>query len=202
MKAPEALCRRFPERLAAQLWEWFIKNQVQLIISKQRKSCFGSFKAATEALPPRITVNGGLNNYHFYFVLLHEMAHFITRQRFNGRVMTHGREWKTIFKELFFTFIPGNFIPSSIEAIIPAYFDERTSLSDAHVLLMRAIQPHTDNGNSVALETLPDGTRFTTLKGGLFLKMKLRRKRFICRCITTGRLYAFLPLAFVIPVAD
>ncbi len=201
MSAPLNLFERLPDGLAEPIWDWFRQNRVQLTITKRRGSKLGDFRSATRNLPHRISVNGDLNKYLFLFVLLHEMAHLIASQRFGKKAKPHGLEWKAIFKELFFTMVPKNSLPESIEAILPVYFDKHTSNSQANEILIRTVQTFSNNSGLYALlETLPEGTWFMTTIGKHFLKQGLRRKRFLCKCASTGRLYLFNPLASVIPV--
>ena len=79
--------------------------QVQLTITRQRNTILGDFRNAHQGKPHRISINGNLNSYSFLITLLHELAHLLTYNNFQHKVLPHGKEWKKTFSDLLLTFL-------------------------------------------------------------------------------------------------
>src|SRR5689334_16864616 len=86
--------------------------KVHLTISRERTSILGDYRHAHHERTHRISVNGNLNAYSFLITLLHELAHLLTFDKFGNRVLSHGKEWKTMFSGLLAQFLKNKVFPA------------------------------------------------------------------------------------------
>ncbi|MEO7767361.1 MAG: SprT-like domain-containing protein, partial [Ferruginibacter sp.] len=85
--------------------QYLQQYQVQLTITRERKSVLGDYRNSFADKNHRISVNGNLNPYAFLITLLHELAHLFTYERFGNKVMAHGQEWKNEYSKVLARFL-------------------------------------------------------------------------------------------------
>jgi hypothetical protein len=177
-------------------------------IARKRASKAGDFRSPEKGRPPRITVNGDLNQFAFLLTLIHEVAHFFvyldTRKantflQRKRRPSPHGKEWKKRFTELMQPFLSLNVFPGEVETALISYFQDPKASSYADSRLQRLLQSFDPPSEQVPITEIPEGNLFRTASGRVFIRQERLRKRYRCTCKRTGRLYLFSPEAQVIP---
>lgn len=190
-----------PEGTYGYVLEYLRLHKVHLTVAKQRKSILGDYRHRTANDNHRISVNGNLNKYSFLITLLHELAHLLTFERFGNRVMSHGREWKTIYGALLAKFLEQKLFPADIAAELVASLANPAASSCAEDGLMRILRRYDPHAEKVKMiEELAEGTQFRTPDGRVFRRGQRLRKRYHCVEIATQKLYLFSPVYEVMPV--
>ncbi len=175
--------------------------KVHLTVAKERKTILGDYRHRTQNDNHRISVNGNLNRYSFLITLLHELAHLLTFERFENRVMAHGREWKDIYAQLLERFLKEKLFPVDIENALLSSLSNPAASSCAEDGLLRVLRKYDRPGEGLMLvEELTMGQEFRTSDGRIFQKGKKLRKRYQCRETGTGKMYLFSPVYEVQPV--
>jgi hypothetical protein len=173
--------------------------KVHLTVTRERKSVLGDYRHAAMGSNHKITVNGNLNKFEFLITLLHELAHLLCFEQYRNRVEAHGKEWKSIYGQLLAQFIQLQIFPDDIRGSLQktllnpaATANGETSL----LLVLRRYNPIKKEG-VVTLAHRADGAVFKEIKGRVFRKIKLRRKRIECIEMATGNIYLFSALTEV-----
>lgn len=198
----QALAGYLPEGSFEPVVQYIHHYKVHLTVSKKRKSVLGDYRHAGFGANHKISVNGNLNKYEFLITLLHELAHLLTFEQYKNRVEGHGKEWKRIYSKLLIDFVQRKIFPADIELALQKSIINPAATANGEtdlLLVLRKYNPHQKEGY-VTIEQLPNGTFFTTEKGMLFKKNGIRRKRYECVEVKTGRLYSFSALIEVKPV--
>jgi hypothetical protein len=202
-KNAQVLSNYVPEATVHPLLEWFKKNQVQLKITRNRRTKLGDFRVAHNGDFPRISVNYNLNRYAFLITLVHEMAHaevWENKRKFK-QIKPHGKEWQTTFSLLMQPFLNENIFPETLLPSVIKYFQKpkASSVSDPH--LMKALKAFDAPSENPQLNDLIIGDRFV-FSGIPFEVVKKMRTRFECRNLQNKRLYLIHGLAEVEKLAD
>ena len=177
--------------------------KVHLTVSKARKSVLGDYRHASIGANHKISVNGNLNKYEFLLTLLHELAHLLCFEQYRNRVEAHGKEWKNIYGQLLAQFIQLQIFPDDIRKSLQKTLLNPAATANgetALLLVLRKYNPVQKEG-VITLAHLADGALFKEIKGRIFRKIKLRRKRIECIELATGNIYLFSALTEVEKVA-
>jgi SprT protein len=194
----EILARYMPEPAISRVYEGLKKGNIQLTVSRSRKSKLGDFRPGTAGKHHRISVNGDLNPFHFLIVFVHEQAHALVHDRHGNKVMPHGQEWKEAYRILMQPYLEQHIFPDDIARSLKNYLLNAKAINGTDLNLTRVLARY-DKHEAIGseLETLPEGALFRASSGRVFRKLDRRRKRFKCLCMLTGRLYLFNPIARV-----
>ena len=188
----------FPPKVAEYCFTLWDELKFEFIISKKRDSKLGDFRYAPNK-GFQITVNHNLNPYAFLVTYLHEVAHLITYQRFKNQVNPHGHEWKNSFNEVFEPILDPELLPTDLIPVLRAYLKNPVATSNGFTPLVEALKAYDNNPEeALLLFNLPEGTIFS-LKNLHLKKGKLRRTRYICQEVNTGKLYLVAKNAQVQP---
>ncbi|HEU4574387.1 MAG TPA: SprT-like domain-containing protein [Chitinophagaceae bacterium] len=175
--------------------------RVHLTIARERKSILGDYRHRTHAQNHRISVNGNLNKYAFLITLLHELAHLLTFEQYGNRVLSHGKEWKTIYAQLLDQFLHNKLFPADIQEELQRSLRNPAASSCAEDGLIRVLKKYDlRHSGRRMVEELPPKSLFRTEDGRVFQKGDQLRKRFRCIEKATGRVYLFSPVYEVEPV--
>ena len=140
-------------------------------------------------------MNGNLNAYAFLITLLHELAHLLTFEQFGNRVAAHGAEWKNVYGQLLKSFLQEHILPPDIETELKISLQNPAASSCAEDGLIRVLRKYDARGSGHRLvEEIPEGEKFRTPDGRVFLKGERLRKRYKCRDVSNGREYLFSPV--------
>lgn len=175
--------------------------KVQFKVSRSRKTKLGDYRAPHgERTAHVITVNHDLNPYAFLITTLHEFAHMNTYIKFGLKAKAHGLEWKAEFRTLLIPLLDSTSIPDDIKkALSKSIFNlKASSCTDAH--LFRTLKQYNKNAaTTVLVEEIAVEQQFI-LQDKLFQRGFKRRSRYLCKDVSTGKMYLINGLAEVEPV--
>ena len=196
----QVLSEYLPQASIEPIYQWLIKSNVQLTISKSRRTKLGDYR------PPqgryayhKISVNHDLNKYHFLITLMHEIAHLMTWEKYQKRVMPHGREWKENFKKSMQPFLTEDVFPPEILPVLIRHLENPTS-STADQNLIQVLRKHDVGKSFMVLDDLPMHAVFQIKNGRQFIKMEKRRTRYRCQRLDNKRFYLVNSMAEVVQV--
>lgn len=164
---------------------------IKLSIKKDRKSVYGDFRPAQNGLPHRISVNGGLNKYHFLITLIHEVAHLVTFETHKQMVKAHGIEWKKNFALLLKVFLEQKVFPSDVLSALENSLHNLKASSCSDPKLALALKKYDPSASGTLIQDLMPGEFFTTSDDREFRLLRKRRTRFEAENIATKQVYLF-----------
>ncbi len=196
------LSKYLPAEAAPVIAKWIDYFKCEFKISRNRNTKFGDFRPAQNGHHHRISVNYDLNPYAFLVTSVHEFAHLLTWDQHKGRVKPHGQEWKNNFKRMMEPFFEKEVFPPDLHKVVLQYLENPAASSCNDMNLFRALKKYDKASGAATVESLPLNTLFMLKDGRTFRKENLRRKRYTCLEVNTGRIYLFSPLAEVFPVSS
>lgn len=183
--------------------ELLIQNEVELKVSRPRKTKLGDYRAPFKGKGHRISINGDLNAYSFLITLIHELAHLYAHRIYGRSIKPHGTEWKSYFQQLMGPFVAKALFPPEVENALESYLENPAASSCTDEQLYSVLKSYDTQRNDGYhfLEKIEPGSRFIYNKRLFRMERKLR-KRYRCTEIASGRGYYFSALAEVKPVHD
>lgn len=195
------LQNHLPTGTAEKVEDYLKQYNVHLTITRERHSLLGDYRHRTEHANHRISVNGNLNKYSFLITLLHELAHLLTFELHNNKVLAHGKEWKLVYGKMLAEFLDHKIFPPDIEKELRRSLHNPAASSCAEESLLRVLRNYDERKNGHKMvEEIPTNGLFKTKDGRVFQKGIQLRKRFRCKEVKTGRDYLFSPVYEVFPV--
>ena len=193
----ENLREYIPEALVTYVYDLLSSTNVTFRIVKPRKTKLGDFRMSTKQLGvPQITINNNLNPYAFLITTLHEIAHLHTYLRYNVGVKAHGKEWKFEFQQLLLPLLSAQEVPEELKTCLKNTLKNTKAASYSDIALSRVLRKFDVKKNGVPLEQIELGAHFVVNKKS-FKKGKLRRTRYLCSELRTGKAYLIHALAEV-----
>ncbi|HVX27826.1 MAG TPA: SprT-like domain-containing protein [Parafilimonas sp.] len=190
-----ALAAYLPENSFEKVAEYLHQYKVHLTLTRQRQSILGDYRNAIHGKNHRISVNANLNKFSFLITLLHELAHLLAFEKFGNRIQAHGKEWKSIYKNLLADFVHHKIFPRDVEHALYQSMQNPAASSCAEESLLRVLRKYDVAKNDFhLLEELPKGSLFKLDDGRVFEKGERLRKRFRCTEKKTGLVYLFSPV--------
>lgn len=186
-KLYNSLQKHVPARALAYCFELWLSNPFNFKIKKSRSSKLGDYRFNLRDKSHTITVNNDLNQYSFLVTYLHEVAHLLTFTRFGRKVKPHGPEWKRQFKLLALPVLNDEVFPSDMLRALASYFKNPKASSCSDHNLYKLLSQHDDHGK-LFLSEIETGSNFV-LGSRIFQKENLRRTRYVCREMATGKKY-------------
>ncbi|MEQ9423919.1 MAG: SprT-like domain-containing protein [Cyclobacteriaceae bacterium] len=177
------------------LWQ---HHGFQLKITKSRSSKLGDYRYVHKERRHYITVNHDLNHYQFLMTYLHEVAHLITFEQYQSAVMPHGKEWKSIFKNLLIPMMRQGAFPKDLTPVIYKFLSKPKASSCADPDLFKALSKYDGEIQATFLSDIEIGQVFQ-LDKRIFQKEEKKRTRSVCLDINTGRKYLISEVARVKP---
>jgi len=194
----DQLSRYLPTPAAPIISQWIIDSQCMFRISKSRTSKLGDYRPPYGKQGHRIPVNHTLNRYAFLITTVHEFAHLKAWTHYQHKIKPHGKEWKSLFRQLMRPFIQTGVFPTDVEAALIHYMDNPAASSCTDLNLFRVLKKYDQlREDTQTIEQLPADTIFTLKNGRVFQKKGKIRKRYRCVEINTQRIYLFSPIAEV-----
>lgn len=191
------LRKYIPEPFIPYVSTLFIKYPVKFKIVPPRKTKLGDYRYLGPNSKPQITVNGDLNPYSFLITTIHEFAHLVTFEKHGMKVQAHGTEWKEIFKSMLLPVIDTKELPKDIEQALLVSLTNVKASSCSDMNLSRTLAKYNNQlKDEIHLEQIPKNSNFV-LNGRTFKKGVLRRTRFMCEEVTSGKNYLINALAAV-----
>jgi hypothetical protein len=202
----EALRPYLPEGSFEPVMAYLDRHQVQLTITRKRRTVLGDYRLARTAsgkLQHQISVNGDLNPFAFLVTLLHELAHLVVQVSHHRSIEPHGREWQAVYRQIMLEFLELGVFPASLEKVIQSSMQRPAASSCADLELYRALRAYDpgfgESGGQSLLENLQPGQVFRVEGGRRFRFVAKMRKRIRCDEIPSGRSYLFSPVYQVWP---
>lgn len=187
------LKKYLPKQSLFQIKKWIQELGIMVKITKPRKSKLGDFRILENGRC-QISVNENLNRYAFLITITHELAHAFVWKRHKTRVMPHGKEWKSTFKDMMLNFLSPNFFPDDILKVLSKHLLNPKASSMSDISLAIAIGNY-DKYKKKTLADILNGATFKAQNGRTFVKLGKMRKRYKCQEIGTEKIYLFNPLA-------
>lgn len=166
------------------LWE---RNNFVFKVKNPRRSKLGDYRYVPSTGKHSISVNRDLNPYAFLVTYLHEVAHLLTFRKHGRRARPHGAEWKRNFRDITYPLMTPAVFPEDLLAPIAGYLRNPAASSCADPTLMKALHAY-DTETLPMLKELPEGVVFA-LHNRLFKKGKLKRSRYVCQEVRSGKSY-------------
>jgi hypothetical protein len=189
----------FPPKVAEYCFQLWQDHPFDFIISRARNSKLGDYRY-NPTKGHQITVNHNLNPYAFLITYLHEVAHLLTFEKHKNKVLPHGQEWKIAFKELFEPLLEEELLPTPLISVLKNYLKNPSASSMGHGPLVEVLKTfEMETSELVAIHSLKEDQTFS-IKNLRFKKGKLQRTRYICKEISSGKLYLVSKNAQVRPI--
>jgi hypothetical protein len=172
------------------------KENIQFKIVKKRRSKHGDFKRTING-DYIITINRFCNQYRFILTLIHELAHYFVTIKYY-RAKPHGKLWKNKFKQLLNPLLNKSVFPNDLLKCLSRHMENPKSTFSYDLELSKVLDKYDNSRNKYFyLDQVKDGDTFFYGDGNKFLKIKKRRKRYLCVDTEDRRKYLFLPHAKV-----
>lgn len=198
----EALKQYLPDCFIPYVVELMFSENLSFKISKPRKTKAGDYRAPFNGQPHRISVNGDLNPYAFLITTIHEFAHMKTYIKYGSGVQPHGKEWKTEFRQLLIPVLEKKELPKDIEQALINSLNNLKASSCTDLNLSRALNAYNKKEEGVELlENIGNNTVFSLGKK-VFQRGILRRRKYLCTEVATGKQYLVNRLAEVKPLKN
>ncbi|MFL2663420.1 MAG: sprT domain-containing protein [Crocinitomicaceae bacterium] len=193
----ENLREYIPEAFVSYVYDLLIATNVKFRIVRPRKTKLGDFRISTKQFgAPQITINNDLNPYAFLITTLHEIAHLQTYLSYNVGVKAHGKEWKFEFQRLLHPLLSAREVPEELKTCLKNTIKNTRAASYSDIALSRVLRKFDAQKKGVPLEQIDPGAQFELNKKS-FKKGKLRRTRYLCSELHTGKAYLIHALAEV-----
>ena len=189
----------FPPKVAEYCFQLWHDYSFDFIVSKSRDSKLGDYRFSP-AKGHQVTVNHNLNPYAFLVTYIHEVAHLTAYVAHKNKVLPHGQEWKSQFYVLFEPILDEELLPAELVKVLSAYLRNPAASSTGYQPLVAILKSFdTESPAGIPVHELAEGTAFQ-LKNLSLIKGKLRRTRYICKEINSGRNYLVAKNAHVLPI--
>ena len=186
-----------PPAFTAYVHDLLSQSNVVFNIVKPRTTKLGDFRRPkTPNHTAKITINNNLNPYAFLITSLHEIAHLRVFENYSIVSKPHGLEWKFEFQKLLQPLILSNAIPENLRQSLKNTITRTKAASCSDIILSRELKKYDSPNQKVFLEEIAFGRLFT-LNKKTFKKGKLRRTRYLCSELRTGKAYLIHALAEV-----
>lgn len=181
-----------PDHTSGEVIFYLKQYNIQLTITRKRKTVLGDYRHHPTEKKHKISVNGNLNRYSFLITFLHELAHLLTFDKYGTRVSPHGSEWKKCYAELLEQFLFKKVFPSDIEQALRKSLNSPAASTCGEPELMRVLRKYDAGKEGTTLvETLEEGAFFSIEGGRIFKRGPKIRTRYKCMEMDTGKIYLF-----------
>jgi predicted SprT family Zn-dependent metalloprotease len=187
-----------PEGAFDSVVDYIIAHKVHLTVTRERSTILGNYRSRHSDKNHRISVNGNLNKYSFLITLLHELGHLLAFEKYGNKIAAHGAQWKNEYSKILAVFISKKIFPADIEKELLETLNNPAATSCAETSLLRVLRKYDAHKPGIfLLEELPDKSFFKVNNGRVFSKENKIRKRYLCKYLTTNKLFLFSPVAEV-----
>lgn len=193
-KIYNALLAHVPQNAVHYCFDLWKARPFEFKLNRSRSTKLGDYRYDPRSRSERISVNRDLNPYSFLITYLHEVAHQQAYHLFGRKIQPHGKEWKSTFSELLEPVITDLIFPEEILEAVKEYKKSPKATSSGHHGLAMAL--NRINGGGLLLAELEEKQNFQLGKR-IFQKGKLRRTRYLCQEVTTGKIYLISKNAIV-----
>jgi len=140
----------------------------------------------------QITINGTLEPELFFFVFTHEIAHLLAFHE-KKNILPHGKEWKMTFRKMLLESI--SIYSEELKPLILNFSkNPKANFMSSPELVKYFDSEHSDN--KAYVEDLPIGEKFI-YQTDIYQIEEKKKKRYLCKNLSTGRMYLFKSCARV-----
>ena len=179
-----SICSFLPKKTCQLINHWISELNVDVKLSKPRKTKFGDFKVINNKF--YITINDNLNKYSFLITLTHELAHAFVYSKHQNNVKPHGREWKQTFKLMMINFLTPNHLPNDILNSLSKHLINPTYSSFSDVELAKVLRNY-NYKKTLVLDELDERSIFKTLDNVNKLYLKGKKEGNIMNVLNKNR---------------
>lgn len=194
---PQETFNRFVPQSAVEycvrLWH---ENKFDLKITQKRATKLGDYRYDFRSKRHTITVNHDLNKYGFLITYLHEIAHLKAFNKYGHKILPHGQEWKLEFQMLVKPTLNTSTFPDKILKALTDYIVNPKASSCSDPVLTEAIRSFNVRNTESSLLELKPGEKFV-FNNRVFIKEEIKRTRYICQEVKTGKRYLIPKIAEV-----
>ena len=190
-----------PDKALENVRDLINKHELNIITVSERKTKRGDFRVYSNG-SKKITLNKDSNKFRFLITFLHETAHQLVFQTFGNKIKPHGIEWKIKFKEISKPFLSESIFPISILDAFKMYLKNPKSSTDLDVELSMSLSKFDTLSDYFYIDKLQMGQFFLYKKKDIFKKISKKRKRYVCKKVSNGKLYLFQPNTLVLECND
>ncbi|MEM9858645.1 MAG: SprT-like domain-containing protein [Bacteroidota bacterium] len=187
MKDEQVFEHFFPPAAVKFCYSLWKKHDFTFKIKSKRSSKLGDYRYHPVTNSHTISINNNLNPYSFLITYLHEVAHLITFKKYDRRAQPHGIEWKEAFKDLMRPVVMNKVFPEPLNSYVIQHMQNPRASSCNDYNLNVALRKLDANPGNI-LHELAFGQQFKLGKK-IFRKESLRRTRYMCQEVKTGRKY-------------
>jgi SprT protein len=199
----QQLSSYLPEGSFEDVAAYLIEFKVHLTVTRERKTVLGDYRNSHANKNHRISVNGNLNKYSFLITLLHELGHLLAYEKYGFKIQPHGTQWKNEFSKILARFITKKVFPVDIEVELLHSLKNPSASSCAEDGLLRILKKYDPHKPGIYfIDELPLNSIFKVKGGRTFSRGNKVRKRFLCKEISSGKMFLFSPVAEVELVGD
>jgi predicted SprT family Zn-dependent metalloprotease len=187
LKIYKALEEHLPSNTVDYCFGLWKKFPFDFRIKAPRKSKLGDYRYRPQTGSHQITINRDLNPYAFLITYLHEVAHLVTFDKYGRKTAPHGKEWKYVFGYILKPLCKPQVLPDDIQIAVKHYIKNPKAASCSDRQMTEVLGRYSES-HKIFLKDIPAGELFT-FQERIFRKGKIRRTRYVCDEVRSGKSY-------------
>lgn len=209
----------YPEGASVLVEKWLGESPVRVRYVKPRRTKTGDFRPARDGSPPMITLNHNLHPVEMLITFCHELAHYRVYRKYRIRRSPHGKEWKSIYRQLLAELLEAEVLEKEVnQAIYHCFFKREKIGSGLCEKLYDVLYPlgigdseGYSEGDSKGKEEgkrvrrvrdLEEGEPFKLRGGKVFIKGPKNRTRYRCKELKSGKMFTVHGMAEVVDESE
>jgi len=178
-----------PSRALAEGAHLLSFHDIELRLSRPRKTRIGDYREPDSAGFHRISMNLGIDRGRFLWTLVHELAHLRVFERHGRHAQAHGKLWKEEFRHLMIPFVREDVYPLEFLPNMLRHLENPKATVQSDAALFRSFREMSGSTAAQLLDEISLGEAFRLKDGRRFIKLQERRTRVLCESLPDGRRY-------------